>query len=962
MLAGAGETQWTAKVVAAKPGDDVSWVTIVPVPPTFLAYSLSENFNAEDRQALIVFSRSATFTLVQRGRGATLSPTSLNVGQPGGTNTVNVIVMTGTKWRYENTNAWITFTSPVNNLNSGTRSIVVSPNPGLNVRSAQLVIAGQTFSVQQSGDDVLLSTNQLVAPYYFSLASVSVSAAASTEWKPASDVPWITFASSSPVRGPGQISCLVAPNDNFNERTGTVTVGSKRLTVRQIGNQRPQLQIDPPRSTAAAAGASGNFNVTVSPGTPWKVVSQSAWLRPDTSSVRTNSGTVGITALPNATTQARIGYLAVVRSVPSMPVELDPLMAFPRSMPVLAHLTGADSGVDEISRTVVWNQVVLLGKREGAYVKGSITWENAFKSARSDSPTQISMLAWNASIPNLDTYVWVSEVFFKDRRYTVYPQHYGGNLPLVYPDGRNAPSLMYESSEILDPYPQLGDIKASGSWKPRSNKNTQNHSANDLLGGYYVWSWPRTNLNQRLIKTKGMNLSGGFSMVVLADSSQEHIFGFYDKELIIPRSDAGGSGAQRLLVASVAASGVVSIFADGNPVANSLSVKAPTSLRTSFQPGYRCTIYGSEIGQQTAAELADSLNPVRVYEVRQDGFQLEVTPRIVQVGPEASSFGVSVTTIQGVSWTARAPGGWLVVDGATEVSRTSSSTVLLGFTSNESTEAREATVTVAEQSVKVTQRGRDVNVTALTAGFLKDDSIVHGTVSPQGAVVTLGIEPENGAQWVLNVDAEAEAWAKPTSKSGVGAKTILIAIAPYSDSASSRSAVFRVGSKTLVITQRGFDAVLNPSVQDVGQSGGVFEGRLNVPGSMLWNAVSLTPWISITTAQQASGAGSFFYRVDPGDGTERFGYVSVGGELFKVVQNTQSAPPEELRLRALSKTGAEFRLEILGPAGQEVSLEESSDFIAWRKLRAVLGNGDQPVPITVPSDATPGVRVFRTRK
>lgn len=959
MLAGAGETQWTAKVVAAKPGDDVSWVTIVPVPPTFLAYSLSENFNAEDRQALIVFSPSSTFTLVQRGRGATLSPTSLNVGQPGGTNTVNVTVMTGTKWRYENTNAWITFTSPVNNLNSGTRSIVVSPNPGLNVRSAQLVIAGQTFSVQQSGDDVLLSTNQLVAPYYFSLASVSVSAAASTEWKPASDVPWITFASSSPVRGPGQISCLVAPNDNFNERTGTVTVGSKRLTVRQIGNQRPQLQIDPPRSTAAAAGASGNFNVTVSPGTPWKVVSQSAWLRPDTSSVRTNSGTVGITALPNATTQARIGYLAVVRSVPSMPVELDPLMAFPRSMPVLAHLTGADSGVDEISRTLVWNQVVVLGKRSVSYelTPWPMTWVDAYNWARSETDKQLTLMSYD-SVSSFKGDAWISEVQGAPgvTQYRVFPKAFGGSLPLVNNTGVQMPNDIEWGSTTLEV------IRAKGPFRGRANNGSIQPSTGSFLGAYVMWSWPRTNLNQRLIKTKGMNLSGGFSMVVLADSSQEHVFGFDDKELIIPRSDAGGSTAQRLLVASVAASGVVSVFVDGNPVANSLSVKAPTLLRTSFQPGYRCTIYGSEIGQQTAAELADSLNPVRVYEVRQDGFQAEVTPRIVQVGPEASSFGVSVTTIPGVSWIARAPGGWLVVDGATEVSRTSSSTVLLGFTSNESTEAREATVTVAEQSVKVTQRGRDVNVTALTAGFLKDDSILHGTVSPQGGVVTLGIEPENGAQWVLHVDADAEAWAKPTSNSGVGTKTVLIAIAPYSTSASSRSAVFRVGSKTLVITQRGFDAVLNPSVQDVGQSGGVFEGRLNVPGSMLWNAVSLTPWISITTAQQTSGAGSFFYRVDPGDGTERFGYVSVGGELFKVVQNTQSAPPQELRLRALSKTGAEFRLEILGPAGQEVSLEESSDFISWRKLRGVLGNGDQPVPIVVPSDATPGARIFRTRK
>ena len=951
VLPARGEEQWTAAVVAAKAGDDISWVTLLPVPPTFAAYYLSENFNAESRKALIVFNPSATFTLVQNGRGGTLTPSILTMGKDGGTANVDVTVMTGTKWRFENTNAWITFTSPVNNLNSGTRSLTLTRNSGLDPRVGSLVIAGQTLIVQQSGEDVILSTNALTVPYYFNLVSVAVSAVGSTVWKPVVNVPWITLGSSSPVQGSGQFSCLIAPNDGYTERTATVTVGSKTVTIRQIGNQRPTILIDPSHSTAAAAGASGNFNVTVTPGTPWSVTSQSPWLRVDNIGIRTGSGTVGVAALPNNTTQARVGYLLVARETPTLPAGVDPLFAFPKALPVLAHLTDPASGIDEVLKKSVWSQVVVLGPREVQLVAATCTWVNAFENAQSESSTRITMLA-STSPGNLPYNIWINTVKADGWYEQVRPEPYGNGLPLVNSAGEVMPREFAEYRYTLTQF------KANTSAKGYDQRGVA-YLPTETLRGYSMLAFSRTNLDQRLISTAGFNLANGVSMVLLADPSRRNVFVIGTTEIVLPGNANSPPGAQTLLVASVAASGKISIFADGSPVMTKIATNAPGILTTSFYPGYRCTVYGTEIGQQTAAELSDSLNPTRIYEVRQDAFKPSVAPNQVLVGPAGGSVPLSVTVPAGVNWTGHSPTNWVLLDGLSDINRTSSTTVNLTVIPNETTEPRGIDLIVAEQTVKITQTGRDVNVTPLSAGFSKTDSILHGTVSPQGGVLMFGIEPENGAQWTIHVDTQTPVWAQPTQTVGSGTKTIMIAIAPYSTSESSRTATFQIGSQTLLVTQRGFDAVLNPSQQVVPNDGGLYEARLSVPSSVLWNAVSLTPWISITTAQQNSGAGSFFYRVEAGDGSQRFGYISVGGELFKVVQSSE---PQEIRLRLQGVSGNTVGMELYGPTAASITIEESLDFLSWLPVQTVVGKGIEAVRLNLPYTAATKARFYRARK
>ena len=951
VLPARGEEQWTAAVVAAKAGDDISWVTLLPVPPTFAAYYLSENFNAESRKALIVFNPSATFTLVQNGRGGTLTPSILTMGKDGGTANVDVTVMTGTKWRFENTNAWITFTSPVNNLNSGTRSLTLTRNSGLDPRVGSLVIAGQTLIVQQSGEDVILSTNALTVPYYFNLVSVAVSAVGSTVWKPVVNVPWITLGSSSPVQGSGQFSCLIAPNDGYTERTATVTVGSKTVTIRQIGNQRPTILIDPSHSTAAAAGASGNFNVTVTPGTPWSVTSQSPWLRVDNIGIRTGSGTVGVAALPNNTTQARVGYLLVARETPTLPAGVDPLFAFPKALPVLAHLTDPASGIDEVLKKSVWSQVVVLGPREVQLVAATCTWVKAFENAQSESSTRITMLA-STSPGNLPYNIWINKVKADGRYEQVRPEPYGNGLPLVNSAGEVMPREFAEYRYTLTQF------KANTSAQGYDQRGVA-YLPTETLRGYSMLAFSRTNLDQRLISTAGFNLANGVSMVLLADPSRRNVFVIGTTEIVLPGNANSPPGAQTLLVASVAASGKISIFADGSPVMTKIATNAPGILTTSFYPGYRCTVYGTEIGQQTAAELSDSLNPTRIYEVRQDAFKPSVAPNQVLVGPAGGSVPLSVTVPAGVNWTGHSPTNWVLLDGLSDINRTSSTTVNLTVIPNETTEPRGIDLIVAEQTVKITQTGRDVNVTPLSAGFSKTDSILHGTVSPQGGVLMFGIEPENGAQWTIHVDTQTPVWAQPTQTVGSGTKTIMIAIAPYSTSESSRTATFQIGSQTLLVTQRGFDAVLNPSQQVVPNDGGLYEARLSVPSSVLWNAVSLTPWISITTAQQNSGAGSFFYRVEAGDGSQRFGYISVGGELFKVVQSSE---PQEIRLRLQGVSGNTVGMELYGPTAASITIEESLDFLSWLPVQTVVGKGIEAVRLNLPYTAATKARFYRARK
>jgi len=113
--------------------------------------------------ALQSVNGAATLYAFTHGRGAwrvtlggnqcfyTLARTTQQVGSGGASDSVNVTTASGCQWTATSNAAWITITSGASGSGNGTVNYSVATNTGASQRSGTMTIAGQTFTVTQSG-------------------------------------------------------------------------------------------------------------------------------------------------------------------------------------------------------------------------------------------------------------------------------------------------------------------------------------------------------------------------------------------------------------------------------------------------------------------------------------------------------------------------------------------------------------------------------------------------------------------------------------------------------------------------------------------------------------------------------------------------------------------------------------------------------------------------------------------
>ena len=97
-----------------------------------------------------------TFTVTQAaGPVCTfrLNPTSETFDEDGGTDDVQVQAPSGCAWTAKSTEKWIQITSGASGTGDGLVRYRVEPHKGKGTRTGEMIIAGQTFTVTQRGDD-----------------------------------------------------------------------------------------------------------------------------------------------------------------------------------------------------------------------------------------------------------------------------------------------------------------------------------------------------------------------------------------------------------------------------------------------------------------------------------------------------------------------------------------------------------------------------------------------------------------------------------------------------------------------------------------------------------------------------------------------------------------------------------------------------------------------------------------
>ena len=218
----------------------------------------------------------------------------------------------GCPWTVDNTNTWVTITSPTDGTGNGSVDFFVDANPDLSPRSALLTIAGQTFTVNQAG----YVCEYLVAPlnrahgFATDTGAVSVVASSVCPWAVVNTNSWITILSDTNGLGDGAVTYVVDANVTARERSGVFTIAGQAFIATQSGADCTFV-LAPAGATPGASSSTGTVAVTTLDSCLWLAASSTPWITVLSPLENTNSGAVTYRVEANVGTDARAGLLSI---------------------------------------------------------------------------------------------------------------------------------------------------------------------------------------------------------------------------------------------------------------------------------------------------------------------------------------------------------------------------------------------------------------------------------------------------------------------------------------------------------------------------------------------------------------------------------------------------------------------------------------------------------------------------
>ena len=281
-----------------------------------VAYNVAANNSVSPRSGTVIIA-GQTFTVNQTGAGASFSiaPPSVNMNASGGS---GLVMLTATpadaQWTITGAPPWITITSPASGTGSATVTYTVAANGSANPRNGTVTIAGQTFTVNQSGAAPSFSLSSSSASVAAGGGSGSVNLTAmpaDASWTITGAPAWITITSPTSGTGSTTVNYSVAANNSVNSRSAMVTIGGQTFTVNQ-GGATPMYSLNPTSTDIAAGGGGISVMLTATPpDAPWTVTGAPAWVTITSAAGGTGSATVNLMAAANTSSSPRSGTVAI---------------------------------------------------------------------------------------------------------------------------------------------------------------------------------------------------------------------------------------------------------------------------------------------------------------------------------------------------------------------------------------------------------------------------------------------------------------------------------------------------------------------------------------------------------------------------------------------------------------------------------------------------------------------------
>ncbi len=277
-----------------------------------VGYTVSANNGVETRIGYVYVS-GYVHTITQAGLGATLGSYSADFETAGGTGSVTVNAPSGKTWHAKSNVDWITVSTT---SGTGTRSLnfTVARYDEVSTRSGTLTIADNTFTVNQAGRRMQLTSYSATSDYFAETIKIRVNALAITEWSVSVNADWMTISDAGNGRGGDEVKVSLAENPSYNERNGVVTIGTEQFAVRQLGRTALVFKINPTEvPTFGADGTSGErITVTATPDLGWTASSSADWIELYSGYASgSGNGNVVYKVKPNPTLYPRSGTITV---------------------------------------------------------------------------------------------------------------------------------------------------------------------------------------------------------------------------------------------------------------------------------------------------------------------------------------------------------------------------------------------------------------------------------------------------------------------------------------------------------------------------------------------------------------------------------------------------------------------------------------------------------------------------
>ncbi len=225
----------------------------LPNPNALMVYAMSYDSSVHDPGPVTLGILKDIGWSIDSGCTYSLGSSSNSFDLNGGTGSVSVTASTGCGWTAVSNDAgWLHVTSGTPGTGNGTVGYSVDQYTGTGTRTGTITIAGQTFTVTQTGCSYTLTPGSQSLDYNGGTLTFDVTTSGVCPWSASGYPAWVSIDLNGSGPGSKTVTYTVAANGAVASRSGNINIADKSFMITQTGVLPTADFSGSPRSGVAA--------------------------------------------------------------------------------------------------------------------------------------------------------------------------------------------------------------------------------------------------------------------------------------------------------------------------------------------------------------------------------------------------------------------------------------------------------------------------------------------------------------------------------------------------------------------------------------------------------------------------------------------------------------------------------------------------------------------------------------